>query len=729
MSKTLISGASTVAAYPAVSFSASDPVRTFQFVPIGSYTGTVVIEGSMVSNPSDSDYTKLVTVTFTGHTTSLTINVRSSMATVRAKITASTSGSISLYGASKSGSIVDGSKGSSPYTAMVESSLDVAGIGSSFKVDSSIVPSITTDDVYSSTQPTKTLTDVLNEKQDSVGGTQVTASGDDLNLMQGMNGYGLTTADLQKLADVTVSASEINMVSGATSNLQSQLNTLSSSIPSSLSGTTIAASYLNTFFDASPSVKVSDLNALSGMAGSVSAADLAVFAGTAGSFTAADLTKLNAVTSSAAELNKLDGFTGSTTDLNRFNGTSATAADLNAIAGYAGTGVTSTQVAFLSGLTTNVQAAINTIPTTLSSVTASADDLNLLKGAKAGTGSYSAGSISATEISYLNGLSSNIQSQLNAKRNSSTTIGIAEITGATITTTELNYLSGLTGTIQTQLNSITTSYLPLAGGTMTGAAIFAAGTAAAPAIGFTGATTTGLYLNGTDIGITIGGTAYGKIATAGLSLGTGAAGNPYIAIAGASASPHYSFNSDTGTGVARKAAGILELDANSVDMAEFDGNAKTVKFGPTAADNVTVSVPGKFEGIKLLGSTTGVNASSGGTAGAVTSIFTVPTGRTAVITQVLMVASSVAGYTSNTIQIELGFGANFDELLDAANSTAFFANATASGKVVALNSVDMANSGTSYQIASASDVVSIKTTSLQNATTYTLDVYVFGYEY
>ena len=63
----------------------------------------------------------------------------------------------------------------------------------------------------------------LNDVLTAVG-TNVISTGNDLNLLNGTAAYGLVTADLQKLADISVSAIEINRLSGVTSNVQTQLN-------------------------------------------------------------------------------------------------------------------------------------------------------------------------------------------------------------------------------------------------------------------------------------------------------------------------------------------------------------------------------------------------------------------------------------------------------------------------------------------------------------------------
>ena len=133
-------------------------------------------------------------------------------------------------------------------------------------------------------------------------------------------------------------------------------------------------------------------------------------------------------------------------------------------------------------------------------ITATAAELNKLDGVTA----------TATELNYVDGVTSNIQTQLNGKAASSHTHDHANITGLTasralvstssggidvssVTSTELGYLDGVTSSIQTQLNgkassSHTHSYLPLSGGTVTGETIFQKGTYVYSANGTPGST-------------------------------------------------------------------------------------------------------------------------------------------------------------------------------------------------------------------------------------------------
>jgi hypothetical protein len=90
-------------------------------------------------------------------------------------------------------------------------------------------------------------------------------------------------------------------------------------------------------------------------------------------------------------------------------------------------------------------------------VTATASELNLLDGEL----------ITTTELNYLSGVTSAIQTQLNGKAATSHTHSVANISDLTATATELNYTDGVTSAIQTQLDA----KAALAGPTFTGTVV------------------------------------------------------------------------------------------------------------------------------------------------------------------------------------------------------------------------------------------------------------------
>jgi hypothetical protein len=107
------------------------------------------------------------------------------------------------------------------------------------------------------------------------------------------------------------------------------------------------------------------------------------------------------------------------------------------------------------------------------------------------SGKVAVSDVTSTELGYLDGVTSNVQTQINSKQ-ASITGGASTITSSNltasralisnssgkvavsdVTSTELGYLDGVTSNVQTQLNAKAASsdlskYLPLAGGTITG---------------------------------------------------------------------------------------------------------------------------------------------------------------------------------------------------------------------------------------------------------------------
>ena len=134
------------------------------------------------------------------------------------------------------------------------------------------------------------------------------------------------------------------------------------------------------------------------------------------------------------------------------------------------TGVSSTEIGYLDGVTSAIQTQINAKAAVshvhaladISDVTSSAAELNILDGA----------TLSTTELNYVDGVTSSIQTQLDAKQ--------PAIVG--VSNTEIGYLDGVTSSIQTQLDAklnssnAATTYAPLASPTFTGTVTLPANT-------------------------------------------------------------------------------------------------------------------------------------------------------------------------------------------------------------------------------------------------------------
>jgi hypothetical protein len=166
-----------------------------------------------------------------------------------------------------------------------------------------------------------------------------------------------------------------------------------------------------------------------------------------------------AVTSTAAELNYVDGvtsnvqtqldakqatITGAASTITSSNLTASRALTSNGSGKVEVSAVTSTELGYLDGVTSAVQTQLDAKQTTISA--SNRINANLIND----------GNISNTEFGYLNGLSSDIQTQLDAKNatiNSGNRLDADLINDGSISNTEFNYLNGVTSAIQTQLDS------------------------------------------------------------------------------------------------------------------------------------------------------------------------------------------------------------------------------------------------------------------------------------
>lgn len=180
----------------------------------------------------------------------------------------------------------------------------------------------------------------------AAGATDVTATASEVNILDG----------------ATITTAELNYLDGVTSAIQTQLNGKAST------------SHTHTV------ANITDLTA-----------------------TASEINVLDGITSTTAELNKLDGFTGDVNDLNY-------AKDLRA------TGVTSTEFDYLDGVTSNIQTQLNGKQATITGAATSIVSSNLTASRAVvsdGSGKVAVSSVTSTELGYLSGVTSAIQTQLN----------------------------------------------------------------------------------------------------------------------------------------------------------------------------------------------------------------------------------------------------------------------------------------------------------------------------
>jgi hypothetical protein len=193
----------------------------------------------------------------------------------------------------------------------------------------------------------------------------------------------------------------------------------------------------------------------------------------------------------------------------------AAAIDVSKIGGGA---VSSTEFGYLDGVTSAIQTQIDSKQATITggATTITSSDLTASRAlASSASGKVAVTTVTSTELGYVSGVTSAIQTQLNAKQatitGSATTIDTESLTASravisnssskiavsATTDTELGYLSGVTSAVQTQLGTKLTASNNLSDVSSTSTArtnlgLGSIATQAASAVAVTGGTITGL---------------------------------------------------------------------------------------------------------------------------------------------------------------------------------------------------------------------------------------------
>ena len=160
----------------------------------------------------------------------------------------------------------------------------------------------------------------------------------------------------------------------------------------------------------------------------------------------------------------------------------------NGSGNLAASSVTSTEVGYLSGVTSAIQTQLNAKQATITGAATTITSSNLTASRAVtsdASGKVAVSATTSTELGYVSGVTSAIQTQLNAKQatitGAATTITSSNLTASravvsdasgkvavsSVTSTEVGYLSGVTSAIQTQLNGkqAAGSYAPATSGT------------------------------------------------------------------------------------------------------------------------------------------------------------------------------------------------------------------------------------------------------------------------
>lgn len=172
------------------------------------------------------------------------------------------------------------------------------------------------------------------------------------------------------------------------------------------------------------------------------------------------------------ELDILDGLTATTAELNIMDGVTATTAELN----------------YVDGVTSAIQTQIDSKQATITGAATTIDDANLTASRAVisnASGKVAVSAVTDTELGYLDGVTSAVQTQINGKQ--ATITGAAssitssnltalrslysdasgKVAASSITATELSYLGGVTSAIQTQINAKAPTASPTFTGTAT----------------------------------------------------------------------------------------------------------------------------------------------------------------------------------------------------------------------------------------------------------------------
>jgi fructose-specific component phosphotransferase system IIB-like protein len=348
----------------------------------------------------------------------------------------------------------------------------------------------------------------------TVGGTTVNTTGAELNFVDGVTsaiqtqldgkqatitGAATTIDDTDltgsralisnasgKVAVSDVTSTELGYLDGVTSNIQTQLNskegaitlTADRAVVSDSSGIVTASDVTSTeigYLDGVTSAIQTQLNAkqatITGAATTIDDADLtvsrALVSDSNGKVAVSDVT--------STEIGYLDGVTSNIqTQLNSKEGAITLTANRAVVSDSSGivtaSDITSTELGYLDGVTSAIQTQLNGKQATITgaATTITGSDLTVSRALVSdGTGKVAVSAVTATELGVLDGLTATT-TELNVLDGiTATTTELNVLDGITATTTELNYVSGVTSAVQTQLNAKAPTASPTLTGTIT----------------------------------------------------------------------------------------------------------------------------------------------------------------------------------------------------------------------------------------------------------------------
>ena len=300
------------------------------------------------------------------------------------------------------------------------------------------------------------LSGVSSAIQTQMDGKQAIVSGvsdTEIGYLDGVTSAIQTQIDGKQAIVSGVSDTEIGYLDGVTSAIQTQINSKQATI------TGAATTIDDTDLTASRAV-------ISNASGKIAISDV----------TSTEIEYLDGVTS--AIQTQIDSkqaiLTGATTTVTGSNLTASRAVVSNSSGKVAVSDVTDTELGYLDGVTSGIQSQLDSMQATITggAVTITDTDLTanraLISNA---TGKVTVSDVTNTELGYLDGVTSAVQTQIDSKQatitGAATTIDDADLTASravvsngsgkvavsAVTSTELGYLDGVTSAIQTQLDA------------------------------------------------------------------------------------------------------------------------------------------------------------------------------------------------------------------------------------------------------------------------------------
>ena len=241
--------------------------------------------------------------------------------------------------------------------------------------------------------------------------------------------------DAALIHDGTVSNAEFKYLANVTSDIQAQITAAASS-----GGTTYSASArLNAAFIHDGSVSNAEFGYLDGVTSAIQT----------------QLNRKQVIVSgvSSTEIGHLNGVTSAIqTQLNAKQASITASARLDATLIHDGT-VSNAEFKYLANVSSDIQAQLATLQTNINNVSGGT---TYSASARLNAAFIHDGSVSNAEFKFLDGVTSTIQTQLNAKQptiSGSARISASHIHNGSVSDSEFGHLNGVTSAIQTQLNA------------------------------------------------------------------------------------------------------------------------------------------------------------------------------------------------------------------------------------------------------------------------------------